>query len=751
MDAEQRSGGGIVRRVGLACLLLMACGGRANSQVLGIGGRRTPTPAPTLRSFKPPGVVIGAATELQIDGQGLDRVDRWLAVGEGVTVEPVGSPEPGTSKLRVTVDSQTRPGRIGLRALGPGGLSNLAIVRVDRLTQLPEVEPNNEVETSQKIEAGAAVFGTLDAGDFDHYRVEGRRGESIVLEVEARRLGSGITPVLELFTVGGRPIERASETRGLQGDARLFNRFREDGAVVVRVQDLLYRESGAMGYRLRVEAEGRYATGLYPLGGPSGRSIAVEVSGGNLESSWNYVQTLPETPGSTLNPGPFETDTGPIQVDARLVAGTVDEVIEPIGGLAARSEPLEIGPGMVANGRIERAREVDRYRLKAPAGETVSLKVRAADLGSWLDSVLRVTDLSGKELAINDDEGIEGADGTDFQPFGNNQVSGTDSRLGFRMGPEGSAIVEVADRYGDGGPEYGYRLEVESPRPDFELTFVVGQAGDDASSGRGPGGTGADGSLNLDPGASRTLNFLVTSGADVGPITIRVEGLPAGVTSEPTVVEPPAFVGAGRVPPPTGAALTLIIEADASASLGSLRFVGRAEPKDSEAIERVATAQVTAIGTSGSADPTVGTSDGRTLDEWPVWVRGDARPAALRPDFVGPPAPVHVQIVGLENPGFVLQGGYRDLTLKLDPEVSPPGTFWLEGEAEGEGLRVQTILSGTAATSDGTRADTPSATIRVVARPTARPGPRSVAIGLTSSGGPPSNRVESIEVRPRRS
>ena len=37
-------------------------------------------------------------------------------------------------------------------------------------------------------------------------------------------------------------------------------------------------------------------------------------------------------------------------------------------------------------------------------------------------------------------------------------------------------VLEITDRYGDGGPEYGYRLTVSPAQPDFWLGFLPAPA-----------------------------------------------------------------------------------------------------------------------------------------------------------------------------------------------------------------------------------------------------------------------------------
>ena len=52
---------------------------------------------------------------------------------------------------------------------------------------------------------------------------------------------------------------------------------------------------------------------------------------------------------------------------------------------------------------IERASDVDIYRFQLDAGDEITLDIDANKIGSSLDSVLRLFDGLGNELAVNDD------------------------------------------------------------------------------------------------------------------------------------------------------------------------------------------------------------------------------------------------------------------------------------------------------------------------------------------------------------
>jgi hypothetical protein len=86
----------------------------------------------------------------------------------------------------------------------------------------------------------------------------------------------------------------------------------------------------------------------------------------------------------------------------------------------------------------------DYFKIHAAKGQRVSIEIVAARLGSRLDSVLRVLDAKGRELAYNDDGlGLRG-----------------DSRIAFQAPDAADYLIEVRDVNYGGGSEFSYRLRV---------------------------------------------------------------------------------------------------------------------------------------------------------------------------------------------------------------------------------------------------------------------------------------------------
>ena len=86
----------------------------------------------------------------------------------------------------------------------------------------------------------------------------------------------------------------------------------------------------------------------------------------------------------------------------------------------------------------------DYYKFAVAAGQRVSMEVLARRLGSPLDSMIRLLDARGRELAYNDDApGI-----------------GSDSMLSYTFKDAGEYVLEVRDIRFQGGGNFTYRLRI---------------------------------------------------------------------------------------------------------------------------------------------------------------------------------------------------------------------------------------------------------------------------------------------------
>jgi hypothetical protein len=118
---------------------------------------------------------------------------------------------------------------------------------------------------------------------------------------------------------------------------------------------------------------------------------------------------------------------------------------------------------IIVNGRIDQPGDWDVFRFRGRAASEIVAEVMARRLDSPLDSVLKLTDASGRQLAFNDDNEDKGAGLITHH---------ADSRILFKLPANGTYYLHVGDTQRKGGAEYAYRLRISPPQPDFELRVV---------------------------------------------------------------------------------------------------------------------------------------------------------------------------------------------------------------------------------------------------------------------------------------
>ncbi len=134
---------------------------------------------------------------------------------------------------------------------------------VGTLPEALEQEPNNRQEEASKIDWPAVVNGRIDqSGDWDLFCFEGHKGDRIVAEVLARRLGSPCDSVLELTDADGKQLafsddyeDKAAGLTTHHADSRVALELPADGVYYLRLGDAQQAGGRAYGYRLRLAQE----------------------------------------------------------------------------------------------------------------------------------------------------------------------------------------------------------------------------------------------------------------------------------------------------------------------------------------------------------------------------------------------------------------------------------------------------------------------------------------------------------------
>ncbi len=244
----------------------------------------------------------------------------------------------------------------------------------EKVKQVVHQPSNDSLEQSQWIEkVPTTINGTLFGPDRDVYRIRANKGERLVFEVEARRAGSAIDPVIRILDSKNKQIATNNDTPGLGVDCRLDVPFPRDGEYYVVVHDARFSAQEQNFYRLKIGSF-TYADGLFPLGGKRGEKILMQLFGGNLPGNREVevdLSSVGEGDDFTLVSIPGKAGGLP----SLFAVSDLPETLEP-----EAQELILLEPSKVVNGRISEAGEIDRYQLPVNEGESWLIELQARDL-----------------------------------------------------------------------------------------------------------------------------------------------------------------------------------------------------------------------------------------------------------------------------------------------------------------------------------------------------------------------------------
>jgi hypothetical protein len=162
-----------------------------------------------------------------------------------------------------TVSLNTTPGPEPFRQTAWGAGETLSNPLSYAVGTLPEaLEAGDRGDAAQAITLPVIVNGCLAApGEVDRFTFQGRGGEEVVAEVQARRLGSPVDSLLHLTDAAGEVLAWNDDwdDRGVgllthQADSYLTCRLPADGSYTVRLSDTAQAGGPDYAYRLRLSA-----------------------------------------------------------------------------------------------------------------------------------------------------------------------------------------------------------------------------------------------------------------------------------------------------------------------------------------------------------------------------------------------------------------------------------------------------------------------------------------------------------------
>jgi hypothetical protein len=379
----------------------------------------------------------------------------------------------------VTMAKNAEPGAREICLVTTKGISNPLVFHVGQLperTRKPMITATIQVlgkeasalrkrppeEAEVRIELPCTVNGQIASGEINRYRFTARHGQRLVVSTQARSLipfiadavPGWVQPVISIRDTNGKQLAFADDYRCRPDPVLLFE-VPKDGEYVLGITDAIYRGREDFIYRVSI-GEVPFVTGIFPLGAKMGEVVTPTLQGWNLQNTTLALPTegagihmVTPTGKEILNSLPFVLDTMPDKLEG-----------EPNNTTAlAQDATLPI----IINGRIDNSGDSDVFQFTGKSNDTVVAEVLARWLDSPLDAFIKLTDASGKVIAFSDDREDIGAGVNTHH---------ADPWLMATLPADGAYFVHISDTARKGGEEYGYRLRLSQPQPDFDLRVV---------------------------------------------------------------------------------------------------------------------------------------------------------------------------------------------------------------------------------------------------------------------------------------
>ena len=454
--------------------------------------------SPSLGGTSPRGAQRGTEVEVVLSGGQLEDAQEILFYEPGIEVAKFEVVNPTTVKVLLKIAPECMLGSHRLRIRTATGISDLRPFFVGALPEVIEKEPNNDFAAPQPVPMNVTVNGTAENEDVDYYIVDAKKGDRITAEVEGIRLGITLFDVYVAIMSAARFELSSSDDNALvwqDGIASIV--APEDGKYIIQVRESSYAGNGACLYRMHVGNFPR-PTALLPSGGKYGETLPVTFLGDVLGDR-TATMTLPTSPSPNfLVFAKDDKGIAPSQNWFRL--SEIGNVLEQEPNETHDNATRFTAP-LALNGVIGAVGDNDNFRFTAKKGEAYDIRVHARSIRSPLDPVLTIFAAGGGAIVANDDSG------------------GPDSFIRFGIPADGDYVINVRDHLGNGGVSYVYRVELMPIRP--RLTLSVNEF-----------------VQYVQPTVSvpRGNHFgLVLSAARYdfgGPLALRGENLPAGITVE---------------------------------------------------------------------------------------------------------------------------------------------------------------------------------------------------------------------------
>lgn len=347
-------------------------------------------PKPELTVMRPAGIQTGVQNKIMLYGKNLFRIEKVQTSHPGILVT-IDKADPKGAWLTVTItaDKSVLRSTQNITVTGAGGVSNTVNFLTDDLPQFVKEADDVIKPITLPINAWGILRNT---GQKDAFRFQGRKGEVITFDLNARRQSSKSTsPRLEVLDANEHVL---TSNIGLDSGADPFLAFTvpADGDYLIRVSETTLSGSPEHVYRLTAGSL-PYVTGYWPLSVPAGKKSTIHLIGPNLAQP--KVDVDAPTEGDIHLPQ--ETTDYRSRVPLKIVTSSIPEIIEQEPNNQAEQAilltvPVSVNGRLTANLQQPSQSDTDLYAFDLQQGQEVIFETLAGMAGSPADTKLEILD-----------------------------------------------------------------------------------------------------------------------------------------------------------------------------------------------------------------------------------------------------------------------------------------------------------------------------------------------------------------------
>jgi hypothetical protein len=525
-------------------------------------------PEPRLLTVVPAGARIGSTVEVAFTGTDIEEPETLLFSHPGIKAEPVVPPEAPTppadpkkpkpptnakkppvivTKFKVTIAADVPVGLQDVRLVNKWGVSNARAFAIGDLPEFMEVEPNNDVNQTQRIEINSTVNGSMASPtDVDYYVFTGKKGQRVVFSCLASTIDSRFHAALEIYDSKDRLLafNRNYDHRDALTDCILP----ADGDYFIRVFEFTHTQGSPEHFYRLTLSTAPWIDAIFPCVVEPGKATPVTVYGRNLPGGQI-------DPGATVDDHVLEkislmvnasADTGRLTFSGRLdpkaaaLSGFEVRLRNPVGASNPFLLTFARSPVVVDNGAndtpetaqpitlpceiagfVEKRRDRDWYVFDAKKGETFLIEALGDRLGSEAFVYFVLRNAATKQNLYESPP-----DYAEPQPPKFYARTEDPAPYRFVVPADGKYQMLVSSRLADAlsGPRHFYRVRLAPETPDFQLAVTP------------PADHRPDAAVVLQGGHEAFTVFATRRDGFNGDINLTVEGLPPGVTCAPQTI-----------------------------------------------------------------------------------------------------------------------------------------------------------------------------------------------------------------------